>query len=102
VVFSGKGVAGLEGERLAAACKAGKWLLLNPEMPPQALVEALELYPPVRILWGEFHPGNARYVWERFSAEDNHNSFEQATAAGQYLPNWAELLNHAFSATTDS
>jgi len=94
VVFSGKGIAGLEGKRLTTAAGAKRWILLNPDFPSQAFVEAMKSSPPIRILWGEFHAGNARYVWEGLAEKNDNISVERVRAAGQYLPDWMEELHH--------
>lgn len=94
VVFSGKGVVGLSMERFSAAAEAEQWIMLNPDMPSQAVAEALESSPTIRVLWGEFHPGHARYAWESLDGKFDHISLERMTAAGEYLPDWIAELGH--------
>ncbi|HQZ29425.1 MAG TPA: hypothetical protein PK648_14875 [Verrucomicrobiales bacterium] len=88
VVFSGEGIGGLYGERLTAAGRAKKWIFVNPNPPPQTLAEALDSSPPIRILWGEFHSGRARYQWDAIALEFEQIYLEEITTAGKYIPDW--------------
>lgn len=95
LIFSGEGLNELQGTMLAKARQAGKWVLLNPELPTGEFLASIEEgdSPPIHVVWGEFNPGRARMIWEAMAQKHDTVSLEKVTAAGKFLPNWTDRLS---------
>lgn len=92
VVVMGEGVQTIEGQKLKEMSTAREWVFLNPGSPTKELFESLGELPPVRVVWGEFHPGQNRMIWKALANKFDNVSFETAQAAGKYLPNWLDYV----------
>ena len=91
--FSGAGVTALKGATLEQAREAQEWILLNPEAPSGELYESLDQCPPIRVVWGEFNPGQGRLIWQALAGKSEQVTFERVTAAGKFLPDWTLFLH---------